>query len=165
MSLPTHWREVIKVTAEELKLPELEVKTIVLFYWKYFKKEMGDLRQTKVTMYGLGTFYIKPHKVLRKIEGLKTRMRKSRTLKGIKKLKIYKAQQEELGALKAIYVAISGEETRKKSIRKKQGKMREKYYPTYLQSLETNEEHQKIKSDLGQQRKNSGRDLVHLVPE
>lgn len=164
MSLPIHWREVIKKTSEQLCLPENEVKTIVLFYWKYFRKEMSSLNRTKVLIHGLGTFHIKPWKISKRIEDLKIKIKKEGWHGGSKrKIKIYQERREELRILKAIYAETSKELQRRGKIRKKQKKMKQEYYSVYQKSLLDNEEHLKIKLNLEKQMENSSGDTLHLV--
>ena len=167
MSRPLHWKEAISKTASKLNLSEEQVKEIVLWYWRKFRKEMSATERTKAVIPGFGTFYIKPWKVDKDIE----RIRKSlRTLSGktrdsLKNWLAAERYRAELRRLRAIKKELKKEELRKSRIRKKQNIMREEYYPQYLQKLREQGLDEKIIKSLEQQAANMGGDCEHNTPQ
>lgn len=84
----------------------------------------------------------------------------------IKKWKICDRYREEFRRVKAAYDLFKKEHKRKDKIRKKQNKMREKYYPEYLKKLR--EEYgidEKIIKSLEEQASNLGRNSQHTNTE
>lgn len=161
---PVHWKELIKKTALQLNLSESQVKEIVLWYWKYYRIEMSKLERTKVTMPGLGTFHIKPWKLKRRLVELRQSIRTTQNHGGnLKKWKVCESYRQEFRRVKALYDIFDIEFKRKEKIRKKQNKMREKYYPEYQKTLIKTDE--SVIKSLEEQMENSGRNLVHMVSE
>lgn len=133
---PVHWKELVKKTAQQLNLPESQVKEIVLWYWKYYRTEMAKLERTKVIMPGLGTFYIKPWKLKRRLVELRQSIRTTQNHGGnLKKWKICENYRQEFIRVKALHDIFDGEIKRKEKIRKKQNEMREEHYPEYQKIL------------------------------
>lgn len=133
---PIHWRELVKKTALQLNLPEEFVKEVVLWYWKYYRTEMGKLERTKVEMPGLGTFSLKHWKLEKRMAELRQSIRTTQNHGGnLKKWKICEKYREEFRRVKAAHDIFKEEHKRKDKIRKKQNKMRAKYYPDYLKKL------------------------------
>ena len=52
--IPTRSKDLLKVVAKELDIPESEVNTIVSFYYKECKKMLENLDHTTVVLRGLG---------------------------------------------------------------------------------------------------------------
>lgn len=69
---PKKSKELIKPTAEELKLPETLVKDAVDFYWENIRKSLSELKKSKITVASMGTFSINPKKLVGLKEKYKT---------------------------------------------------------------------------------------------
>jgi len=164
---PTHWTKIVKQTAEQLSLPESEVKVLVLWYWKYYRKEMAKLERTKLEMPGLGTFYLKHWRLEKRLLSLRKRIKATQNHGGsVKKQAVCNKYREEFNRVEAIYNVFQQEHKKKADIRKKQNEMREEHYPEYLKQLkEKGTVDEKIIKYLEEQMENSRRDSVHLVSE
>lgn len=65
---PTSYKELIKLTAQQLNLSEELVRDVILFYYKRKREELTCLKVVRVKLKGLGYFDIKHWKIGYEIE-------------------------------------------------------------------------------------------------
>lgn len=53
--------------SQKLQLSELEVKSVLDAYWSKVRKTLSSLEHNRVNLKGLGTFYIKPWSIDKKL--------------------------------------------------------------------------------------------------
>ena len=151
-------------TAQQLNLPEQDVKALVLWYWKYYRVEMSKLERTKLLMPGFGTYHLKHWKLEKRMQELRQSIRTTQNHGGnLRKWKVCEGYREEFRRVKAAHDLFKKELARKADVRKIQNEMREEYYPEYLKELKAKGVDEKVIKDLEEQMENSTRDKVQLV--
>lgn len=115
---PKKSKELIKPTAEELGLSEALVKDAVDFYWENIRKSLSELKKSKVTVSGIGTFSINPKKLV----GLKE---KYKTISGrmntdtFNKFSAKKEIEKKLENIETIFDEINDNVKKKQEIKQK----------------------------------------------
>jgi hypothetical protein len=64
---PKKTKQLIPELAKKLQLSEEEIKSVLDVYWSKVRKTLSSLEHTHVNLKGLGTFYMKPWMVDKKI--------------------------------------------------------------------------------------------------
>ena len=65
---PKKIKDLIPSLAQELQLSEKEVKSVLDAYWDGLRKTLSSLEHSRVYMKGLGTFYLKPWSIDKKLK-------------------------------------------------------------------------------------------------
>lgn len=65
---PKKLRDLIPSLAKELRLSEKEVESVLDVYWDSLRKTLSSLEYNRIYMKGLGTFYIKPWSIDKKLK-------------------------------------------------------------------------------------------------
>ena len=65
---PKKLKDLIPQLSKELQLSEEEVKSVLDIYWDKVRKLLSSLDHNRVNLKGLGTFYIKPWSVDKKLK-------------------------------------------------------------------------------------------------
>ena len=65
---PKKTKELIPELAKKLQLSEEEIKSVLDLYWRKVRKTLSSLEYTHVNLKGLGTFYMKPWTVDKRIK-------------------------------------------------------------------------------------------------
>ena len=65
---PKKIKDLIPQLAKELQLSEKEVASVISLYWEKVRKTLSSLEHNRLYMKGLGTFYVKPWAVEKKME-------------------------------------------------------------------------------------------------
>lgn len=65
---PKKIKDLIPQLSKELQLSEEEIKSVLDVYWDKVRKLLSSLEHNKVNLKGLGTFYIKPWSVDKKLK-------------------------------------------------------------------------------------------------
>jgi len=65
---PKKTKELIPELAKKLQLSEEEIKSVLDLYWRKVRKTLSSLEHTHVNLKGLGTFYMKPWTVDKRIK-------------------------------------------------------------------------------------------------
>lgn len=66
--IPKKTKELIPEIAKKLQLSEQEVKSVMDVYWSKVQKALSSLEYNRIYLKGLGTFYIKPWSVDKKLQ-------------------------------------------------------------------------------------------------
>jgi len=65
---PKKLKNLLPQLAQELELTEAEIQSVLDIYWDKVRKTLSSLEYNRVFLKGLGTFYIKPWSIDRKLK-------------------------------------------------------------------------------------------------
>jgi nucleoid DNA-binding protein len=65
---PKKVKNLLPQLAQELELTEAEIQSVLDIYWDKVRKTLSSLEYNRVFLKGLGTFYIKPWSIDRKLK-------------------------------------------------------------------------------------------------
>lgn len=108
---PKKIKDLIPQLSKELQLSEEEIKSVLDVYWNKVRKTLSSLDYNRVNLKGLGTFYIKPWSIEKKMkanDNVIERYVESPTTGGLTimnnllkdNMKLKKAQERETESLK-----------------------------------------------------------------
>lgn len=115
-------KKLIPKTAKKLDLPEELVSDVVDFYYTHLRKEIEQLRVTRIKVPVLGTFYFSKKKLEESIETL-THLTTTKKPTDFKEMTVYNSRLEKIEAQKKMIELINKEKAeydeRKKNLRSK----------------------------------------------
>ena len=115
-------KKLIPKTAKKLDLPEELVSDVIDFYYTHLRKEIEELRVTRIKVPVLGTFYFSKKKLEESIDTL-THLTTSKEPKDFKAMMIHNNRLERIEAQKKMVELIDKEkkeyDERKKNLRSK----------------------------------------------
>lgn len=145
---PTSYKELIKLTAEQLNLPEEVVHDLIIYYYKDVRKALSTLEGPRVVISGLGNFNIKHWKLKDQLSKL-LRMFKSYESYNSKQSELIRVDiQKKIDQLQGMTTMWEGETIRKQKIKKKRRELEKEY-----------------NDRLAKQMENTGGNLEHIVSE
>lgn len=83
---PKKVKHLLPQLSKELELSEAEIKSVIDVYWHKIRKTLSSLEHNRVFLNGLGTFYIKPWSIEKRLkmnDALITRYTENPTASGL----------------------------------------------------------------------------------
>lgn len=115
--IPKKAKALIAEVAKELQLSEREVSSVLDVYWEGVRKNLSSLEHNKVFVKGLGTFYIKPWALKKRIMANKARIDASIENPTARSLGVLNELYKENLKLEAVKAKEDAEVERKLKIR------------------------------------------------